>query len=172
MLARREGDDARAVDLYERALERYRGLRQIHGMGQTLSALAELSARGGAYQRARELYAEALELYRETGYTRRVATSLIGLAAIAAASGRPERGAHLCGGIDAFVESQGVVLEPQDRAAFDATIESLRKTLGDAFTDEWAEGRKMTTEETITHALQLSPTGAASPRMRRAGTRS
>jgi hypothetical protein len=35
------------------------------------------------------------------------------------------------------------------------------------FADEWAAGRRMSAEQTITLALQLSPPGPSAPRLRR-----
>jgi predicted ATPase/DNA-binding SARP family transcriptional activator len=167
-LARREGDESRAADLYERALERYRALKQTHGIGEAICALADLARRQGIADRARELYAEALTLYREAGYDRGTATGLIGFAAVAAMQDRRDRAARLCGGIDGFVESLGVVLVPEDLEIFESTIASSRQAMGERpFADEWAAGRRMSAEQTITLALQLSPPGPSAPRLRR-----
>jgi predicted ATPase/DNA-binding SARP family transcriptional activator len=171
-LARRQDDEARAQDLYERALERYRPLKQMHGIGEALDALAELARRRGAHDRARELYAESLTTYRDSGYGRGIATGLIGLAAVAAAQGKPERAARLSGGVDAMVESLAIDLKPEDRDLLEATIASSRRALNErAFAEEWAAGRGLTAEETITLALQLSTPGPSAPRLRRTAGR-
>jgi hypothetical protein len=46
---------------------------------------------------------------------------------------------------------------------------SARQQLGhDDFAREWSAGRRMTTDETIMLALQLTPSGPSAPRVRRA----
>ena len=168
-LAHGEGDDVQAEALYERALERYRTLKQTMGAGQALSKLAEIARRRGVVDRAREFYAEALQLYRQTGYGRRIASNLIGFAALAVAQGRRDRSARLGGGIDALIESMSVVLVPEENQVYEQAMASAREQLGhDDFAREWSAGRRMTTDETIMLALQLTPSGPSAPRVRRA----
>lgn len=168
-LARDHGDHDRAAVLYERGLERFRALKQTTGVGQALSTLADLARRRGTNDRARELYAEALVLSRDTGSIPHIVSNLIGFAALAAAQGRPERAARLCGGIDALVESLGVVFPREERELYETTVASTRTAIGERdFAEQWAAGRRMSTEETITLALQLTPPGPSAPRWQRA----
>jgi predicted ATPase/DNA-binding SARP family transcriptional activator/uncharacterized protein HemY len=167
-LAGREGDDGQAEALYERALERFRVIKHIMGVGQALSKLAEIARRRGAADHARELYAEALQLYRDTGYGRRIASNLIGFAALALTQGRADRSARMGGGIDALTEAMSVVLERDEIQLYEETMAAAREDLGsESFAEEWSAGRRMTADETITLALQLTTAGPGTPRMRR-----
>ncbi len=163
------GDVEQAADLFGRAVERYRALHQLHGLAEALCALAGLEIQRGAPERAFEHYAEALNLNRRGGYIRGMGVAMIGIATVLEAQGRRDRAGRVCGGVDAMLESEAVTLEPKDQERFETTRAAARAALGETtFAYEWAEGRRMSLEDTIAFALDSSPAGPAGSRARRA----
>src|SRR5919206_392356 len=86
---------------------------------------------------------------------------LEGLAAVAASEGRVVAAAHLWGAAEAMLEKieVGVHTYVPDRSLRQSQISGARAQLGEeAFAAAWAEGRAMTSEQDIEHALGPSTT--------------
>jgi hypothetical protein len=79
----------------------------------------------GNLVQAAALYRASLDRAHDPGFTMLVSTSLLGLAAIAAASRQPERGAHLLGAAEGFVESLGAPISTRVRSARDRALAEL-----------------------------------------------
>jgi predicted ATPase/DNA-binding SARP family transcriptional activator/DNA-binding CsgD family transcriptional regulator len=118
--------------------------------------LALLAEAGGDHERAVELHIEGLGFATEVGDMANAAYCLEGLAGVAGARDEPERGARLFGAAEALLETVGGAryVHAQDRVSYEHAVEVLRSELGEeAFGAAWAEGRAMTLEQAIEHAL-------------------
>jgi DNA-binding CsgD family transcriptional regulator/tetratricopeptide (TPR) repeat protein len=76
VMARRQGDYARAGERYEESLATYRELGDAAGIAGALNNLGTVAQEQGQLDRAAALYEEALALFREQGDLTRVATTL------------------------------------------------------------------------------------------------
>jgi DNA-binding CsgD family transcriptional regulator len=157
-MARAEGDYAGACRWYEQALP------ILHELGSTLNVAVTLSNLGcvlfhlGDGVRATHFLSEALALARDLNSEALTHLALAGLAGpIAAQAGAAgaARAARLLGAAAALQDVTGDFLEPIDRADFDANAARARAKLGEqAFAAAWAEGRAMSMDQAIAHALE------------------
>jgi hypothetical protein len=115
-----------------------------------------LAWRQGDYRAARALFEESLAIGRERGDEWwGLAASVEGLAAVAVVQVRTEHAARLFGAAEGLREAIGAPLSPAERAEPDRSVAALRAALGEeAFAAGWAEGRAMTSEGAVRHALE------------------
>lgn len=147
-------DHERAQALFEEALALAGEAED--GMGIVLVlGLGALVAHGrGDHERVRRLCAEGLEMSRHLELKHGIVFHLHISAVSAGAQGHPVRSARLWGAAEALGEEIGVGLVPVEHHHYGPCIEAAREQLGEAaWRAAWAEGRVMTLEETIEHAL-------------------
>ncbi len=155
-LARWRGDFDMATALSGEALMLYRGVGDKQGMARVLQILGKVAQSQHNHGRATTLYKESLMLSREVGDKLGIAKCLEGLAGVAYAEQRPERAGRLYGAAEAQRKMIGVPLLPIDRSDHECMVASVRAALGaEAFAAAWNEGRAMTPEQAIEHALAL-----------------
>jgi len=160
------GDRARARRLAERSLALGREIGAREAVSVALPTLATIARADGDYELAGELFGEGLLFSAEVGDGTNVAYYLEGLATLAAAEGRPERAVRLWGAAEAILEQIEVIAYPHatDRSSNDRQLASARASLDERTWEEaWAEGRSMTTEEAVAHALEHSEEAAPDP---------
>ena len=154
-VARQQGGYERAAALYQESLALYREGGSKWGIALPLQNLGRIAIAQGDYRRAAGLFQESIRLYREVGNTPDVATCLAGFAGLASAEGQPERAARLLGAAQALLDRTSTVIEPANRLEFDQELAAVRTQLGEeTFTAAWANGRAMTLEQAIAHALK------------------
>lgn len=149
----RQGDLAGARQAVAQSLGLSREIGDCWGIafGLEVSALLERSA--GKYDRAALLFRESLQLSATQANRQGVLNSLGALAGLAALADDPARSARLFGAAEKLRESLEVVMAVDDRAEYEAYLQSLRGRLDpDAFAREWEAGRGMTQEEFIAEA--------------------
>ena len=150
------GDRERARRLAERAVALGRELGAREAVSVALPTLATIARADGDHERARRLFAEGLLFSAEVGDGTNVAYYLEGLATLAA-EGEPDRAARLWGAAEAVLEQIEVISYPHaaDRSFNDRQLAAARESLDERAWDEaWNEGRAMTTEEAVAHALE------------------
>jgi non-specific serine/threonine protein kinase len=112
-----------------------------------------------------------MELARQLGYVHVLAANLHVLASTAGSQGQPVRSTRLWGAAEALRESIGVALSPVELYHYGPYITAARAQLDEAAWEAaWAEGKAMTTEETIEYALyeeesEEPPTGKAAVKL-------
>jgi tetratricopeptide (TPR) repeat protein len=150
-------DDAgRAIEYFEEGLALARELGDRLGIHKSLYNLAGTAQAQGDWERARRLYREGLTLAEELGDRTNLAYCLEGLAGVAGARGEPERAARLFGAAEALLETVGVARYPYvpDRTAYQRWVAAARAQLAESgFATAWAEGRAMTVDQAIAHAV-------------------
>jgi predicted ATPase/class 3 adenylate cyclase/DNA-binding CsgD family transcriptional regulator len=117
---------------------------------ESLTTRARVALRTGDWTRAERDAHDALALAAELGAHLGVPDILDCLAASAAGVGSLDEAARLLGAADAARRRMGTVRFVVHQAAYDATVATLRGTLGDAkFEQAWDDGAGLATDEAI-----------------------
>ena len=159
------GDRDRARRLAERSLSLGREIGAREAVSVALPTLATIARADGDYELAAELFGEGLLFSAEVGDGTNVAYYMEGLATLAA-EGRPERAVRLWGAAEAILEKIEVIAYPHatDRSFNDQQLAAARASLDERTWEvAWAEGRSMTTEEAVAHALEPDEDSARDP---------
>jgi len=150
-VAFKQGDVATARERAEESLTLYREMEHREGMAEALSLLGRVEAACGDHAFARTLYEESLAMAQEIGDKELTASGLEGLASVVTVQGEPAWATRLWGTAEALREAIGAPLQPIERADYDQEVAAARDHLGeDIFASAWAEGRAMTSEQTLT----------------------
>jgi predicted ATPase/class 3 adenylate cyclase len=150
------GDLDRAERLLDEDLAFCRSFGDSHGVANALRGLGSLAFGQGDTTRAAALLNESLDLFRALADTPCIAQNLDLLAHVAALQGRHRRAAVLLGAAETLRGGTGIALRPSVRAVHDLTASTARSGLGgDTFLVAWTEGRAMTLEQAVAHALEL-----------------
>ena len=155
-IAHGQGGYAFAVPLHEESLAVFTQSANQRGMAHAKMKLGLVAYLQEDYASSLSLHRESLELRKGSGNKHIVAFSLAHLGAVAVAIGQVREGVRLLGAATAILEATGVFQEPDDRVPYEAGLALARAHLGeDEFATLLAEGRNMTIEEAIDHALNL-----------------
>jgi non-specific serine/threonine protein kinase len=120
-----------------------------------LYVLASLAHERGDLRRAGRLYREALGLGWEHHDRLCVRMALPGLAGVAAMDGDAARALRLASAASALEENAGMWAFPPIRARQEHWLATAEQALDAASREAaWAEGRRMTMDEVIAHALE------------------
>jgi len=161
-----QGDPATARALCEESLNICREIGDKRGMARGLIGLGEVALGQGDPATARAAYEESIAMFRELGDRWFLAVSLDGLAGVIAAEGQFVRAARLLGTAEALLEVIGAPLPLHCRPAHERTLAALRARLDEeTFAVAWAEGRSMTSEQTVAALEQpgVEPAAPSSP---------
>jgi predicted ATPase/DNA-binding CsgD family transcriptional regulator len=151
------GDLERAVELGEESLEMYRGARDAYGIVMCLLHVAFVTLARNDYERTAALLREGLQLSRELEHKVFIQYCVTGLAGVAASKGFPVRAARLWGAAERLSEISGghIVREGKSTIDYERTLTAARSQLEEAaWRAAWAEGRAMSPERAIEHALE------------------
>lgn len=156
-MAHLQGNYERARVLAEEGLALLREL----GDGRVeyaIKTLARTALEQGQLERARELYREGVRVVQSEGEKDLLAFYLEGLGRVAGVTGDARRAARLYGRAEALRESIGAPLSPAEVAYYARHVEAARASLDDtSFREAWQEGRSMSLEKAIAHALEEPP---------------
>jgi DNA-binding CsgD family transcriptional regulator len=141
------GDLDTAHRLADRAASTTRGVYRARAL--TTRALVA-AAQGDPVQAERDAH-DALNLAVRVGAHLLIPDLLECLASVASGAGRTQDAARLFGAADATRQRLGVARFRIHQEAFDSSLITLRKKMGDSVFDEvWAEGASLSTEAAIT----------------------
>ncbi len=153
-IARIRGDYAAAGSYYEESLVLCRDLGLKRDIPALLHNLGYVALAHGDTARAYELQRQSLSLHQEAGNNVGILEALDGLAAVARTTGDATRAARLLGAVEALHESGGTTMWPAERVEYDRQVAALRAELDPAtFERAWLEGRAMTLDQAVAHAL-------------------
>jgi predicted ATPase/DNA-binding CsgD family transcriptional regulator len=161
----REGDYAAARSLLEASLARGRELGGHILVAIVLPTLAHVLVEQADYAQAHAVLAESLVLSRDLGDRQGISRGLEGFAHLAVRQGGRVRALRLVGAAAALRETLGTPLSPSDRAALERWLGPARDALSErASALAWSEGRAMSPEQAIAHALEVEEApGAGRP---------
>ncbi len=152
----RRGDRSRAAGYAEEALADTRRSGDRLGANVALYILAQAAWASDEHERAARYFREALVLASEAADKTNSAYCVQGLATVAEARGDPRRAARLLGAAEALLEAAGVpIYVTADHDLHQRVASTAREKLGEkAWTAACDEGRAMTFEEAVAHALE------------------
>ncbi len=168
VVARYQGDYERASALFTQSLSLLREVGDKSSIAYALSRLGLVAIHRSHYGLAAASFAESLILCRQVGDKWVSEECVEGFARIASATGQSEQAARLFGAAEVLRETVGWHPAPPDQAYHDRCVASARAGLGEtAFAAAWEEGRAMTLEQAVEHALasaeRAKPAGPRQP---------
>lgn len=153
-VAQRDGDYGTAVALSEKSLAPGRELGFKGVTAWSLMVLADVARRRGDLPRATRLYRKALAHHWEMGQRRSAVQCLERLAVVAAASGQASAAVRLYAAAQVGREGARAPLPPTEQTDYQEALTATRLAMGDeAVAAAAAEGRAMTLEQAIEHAV-------------------
>jgi non-specific serine/threonine protein kinase len=154
--AYQQGDHSAARRLLEESLTVWRKLNN-RAFGNSLRVLGQVALAQGDQRAALALLEEALTLSREVGEREETVRALEALASVSSAMGQAGRAARVWGFSQRMREELGAPLAPVDKPRFASEVAAARAALGDdvAFDSAWQDGRRMTLDEAVLHALDV-----------------
>jgi predicted ATPase/DNA-binding CsgD family transcriptional regulator len=152
------GDRERATRKFEEALALGRRRADRLATSIALYNLAQLALGEADHELALNTLTEGSTLSLQMGDLANLSYFLEGLAVVAASRGEAGRSARLFGAAEASMEEAGGPVYNYympDRSLYERTQAAARSRLDDAaWTAAWAEGRAMSPEEAVEHALE------------------
>jgi len=146
-----EGDDTRAAQYYEEALQCFQRLDMAGRAAMVLINLSERAYKRGNVPRSLSLGLEALDLMlRRQGNHIHAHGTLIHVASLVLAKSEPVLAARLYGMAEAFREHHGVRFEPEDTVIYERDLAALQTQLDEVTCGRaWTEGRQLSPAQTI-----------------------
>jgi predicted ATPase/transcriptional regulator with XRE-family HTH domain len=158
LIARWQAHYERAVTFLQESLAQARWpmWNRGHAVARGLSNLGRVAYLQSDYPQARAHLCQAVEVIRRSGLTgQAMADCLDWLGAVEAAQGEPVRAARLFGAAEAQWQAIGAIRYTPDLQAYERDVASVRTQLDEpAFAAAWAEGRALTLDQALAHALQ------------------
>jgi predicted ATPase/DNA-binding CsgD family transcriptional regulator len=153
-----DGNRENATRMFEEALALARQRGDRLGTNIALYSLAQIALSEADYGRAASMLEEGLTSSRQMGDQANLSYFFEGLAVVAAARGEARRSARMLGAAQGSMEEAGAPVYNYympDRALYERILAAARARLDEAaWTAEWAEGRAMTAERAVEHALE------------------
>lgn len=148
------GEHAQATMLHRESLAMAREAGDGIAMALSLGMGVFASLGRGDNRQAKALLAEGIAVSPTPRVMVVTAFHLHASAALAGSLGQPARSARLWGAAEALREHIGAALSPVERRTYEPYMTASRASLGEeAWEEAWAEGREMTVEEAVDHAL-------------------
>ncbi len=155
-----QGEVGMADALFNESIQLHRAMGDRRGESRSLLHWAHLGVYQQDYAAARSRYEESLTLSQALGHKGLIAAGLKGLAVVATAQGLPIASVRLWGAAETVDQDSAVSLPLVLRASVEQAQARARSYLGEqAFTQAWAEGRRMSPEQ----ALATLRTAKANP---------
>ena len=155
IIAMLRGDYEQAYALLQEMVILANELGNRMGYLWTRVHLGHVALRAGDLAEAHTIFAETTENFQKDGNTIGVVFALEGVAGLAVAVGKPERAAHLIGWTDAHRER---ITNPRpflEQSNVDQIIAACITKMGEAaFSDAYAEGKKMSLDKAVVYALE------------------
>ena len=149
-----QGNYAEARSRFEACLPLFTELRDRNHGNAANSELAHLERRQGHLAQAKPLYRKTLLEWQRLGNRAAIAHELECLAMIAKAQEEDQRAAKLFGAAAVLRENIHLPMTALERVEYDREVNDLRLNMEEAiFAKAWAEGRALTMEQAIEHAL-------------------
>lgn len=152
----RASDHDRARSALEECLAICQQTGETYRICRVLFNLGVIAQHDGDHERVLSLMNHALRLAVEIRFVSGIAGMLSIFSASISALGQSQRAACLLGWSEAVFERRGAFLQRHDKLEYDRNLAIVRAQLDDAtFAAAWAEGRAMTLEQAVAHALEL-----------------
>ena len=134
------------------------------GVTCTRASLSVVHLQRGVLELARPMMFDVMQAFVDLGDLDGASDAMEALAGLAAHEGQPLRAARVAGAADCLRRRLGIPLASVDRLRLDRCLERPRDELGqERFSDAWAEGAEMTTEQAIDYTLERMPSREIGP---------
>jgi non-specific serine/threonine protein kinase len=164
------GNTFRATALIEAACATARASNSTWTTALTLYMRGFFAAERGDFGGAEALYRESLMLTSVMGEHRFFASALAGFAWVLAARGHPERGARLCGAVEAVLDVTGINITRTGQLGYEHALSVARDHLGEAVTAATRTmGRAMTRDAVLSEIAHGSASDEQTTATKRAG---
>lgn len=154
-VARFQGNYEKAKECYSESLALFRAINEKPGIALSLWGMGVLARIQSDFESANLFLGESLSIAKELKDQEIAVYVLEEFAALSAAQGQAKHAAILFGAAEAMREHIHIVLLPIEKTEVDKNVAVARMQLDEAaFNAAWAEGRTMTMEQAIVHALE------------------
>jgi predicted ATPase/transcriptional regulator with XRE-family HTH domain len=131
-------------------------------LSTTVQRLADVALEQGMLHESEAWYREGLPIFAAQGDEVTTADALLRLGQISVMHDEPIRAARLFGAAEAIHEAYGMRLHVGLRPSYDAAVDRLRTSLGEAqLALHWADGRAAAFADAVAYALGSDTTSAA-----------
>jgi predicted ATPase/DNA-binding CsgD family transcriptional regulator len=151
------GDLELACDLFARCAAMYEESGLLSGSARALQLLGIARLILGDLPAARAALEQGLPVIVDIGDRFAIPSGLSGMAGVAAKSGRPRLALRLAGAAATYEEVNQTHLPDPLRALLDEWLAPARALVGGAAARLFAEGRSMTLDDAVAHALADEP---------------
>lgn len=152
-----EGDTASAADMFRESLTIFRDLGDRQGEAYVLHGLARVSQRQGSDLETLRLFHEVLELRQTLGERNGIIECLEEIASVLTKQGRIEQAIRLLGAADALRAAISLAPWAAEQQEIAQTLALARRVVSsEAFEAAWAGGRRLTLDQAMTEALELT----------------
>jgi predicted ATPase/DNA-binding XRE family transcriptional regulator len=142
---------------YDESLALERQLEDKERIALVTFNLGSVELYHGALDKAEARFKISLALSQELGNKSIIALCLAGLAGISREMGNPMQAARLLAAASFINETIGAKLDKADRAEWDRILAAVHTELDQvSFAEAWAKGGKMTIEQAISSAFEVS----------------
>jgi non-specific serine/threonine protein kinase len=163
-VARSQGQLDEARVRIENGLVLLRAADDLAQSAEALTDLAGIAEEGGDAERVATLVGEAIELLHRINSPYFLPDCLELLAGAAAVRNQFDAAARLFGAAEALREATATGLDPSRSIAYGRHVAEVREGLSDSqFVMAWAAGRKLTPDQAVAEALEVSQTSPVSP---------
>jgi tetratricopeptide (TPR) repeat protein len=169
-VAQAQRDFSAALTYFQESLAISEEIGHRQGLAYGQAALGAVAEAQGKYAEARAHFQESLVIYREINDRRGIVRLLEAFASLGVRQGllggperpaRLKRAASLWGAAAVGREELRSVMLPLDREMHDRQVTAVGAELGEeAFEAAWKEGRTMTLDQAIAHALEEEAAGS------------
>ncbi|MEP7223909.1 MAG: adenylate/guanylate cyclase domain-containing protein [Actinomycetota bacterium] len=143
------GEDLRAAELLEEALEGHRALGDVYGIATCLASLSTLALRRGDLDGAAATLRESLQLSHSIGDALTISSTLSTAAAVMLARGDTDTAARLASADEVLVRAHGFEPDPQ----LSEIEQRVRDLLGERSDDAWAAGGNLDLAAAVEFAI-------------------
>jgi predicted ATPase/DNA-binding SARP family transcriptional activator len=153
-VALEEGDIARAIELVQESLARYRAGGSPMRIGQFLMILGNATCRQDDTAAADDYYKGSLSHFCDVGSNQDIVRLLWRFAALAVAQGRTERAARLFGTATVQRNLLGLRWSPREQRHYEQALALCRSAMPEPdYAVAWQEGASRSLEQAIAYAL-------------------
>lgn len=157
LVAHFQDDYPRAIDLFQQSIALFEALGDVRVKSAVLSNLGRALTGQGEYHQAKLCLRQSLKMVWELGNREDSIDAIEALAGVAGATRDALRGALLLGAVEAQREMIQSPVAPVARREYDRDVARIRSQLTHStFAEAWASGRRLSLEQAVERALELT----------------
>ena len=149
------GENSKAHALEMESLRLYQESGDKWGVAYSLDSLGDVERSQRNYAGAYAYYQESLTMLQDLGDKFGIVCSIEAFARVAQGRQQPDRATTLLGAAETLRKMIGAHRQPAENAEYDRAVATIQGQMDQvAFTQAWAKGLAMTSDQAVTYALQ------------------